>query len=106
MTSCFYIKPNSRCPQGQELLFYEPMGEARSLPSISPTIEGQTQKVIGWCSLRGGSACPVTIQWVRMMGCEGVLAIGGDFGLWMPGLKRGTPCLFLQEDQLDGSLFS
>jgi hypothetical protein len=80
MDVSIYVKPNTNCGPLPLMTFevgkvWE--GESLILP-FGP--EGEEREVIGWCSLFGGSPCPIRVARVRAPD-EGFLVWGGDWGV-------------------------
>lgn len=98
---CFYVKPNSRC-EGVGLQFYHQLSV--SLQQKQLMVAGK--RVKGWCSIYGGSACSIKICKSKMYDQIGFLVTGGDFGLWIQQLSRGTSYLWLSEKDLPKNILA
>jgi len=83
MNISVYVKPNTNC-EGLPLTIFEVLGEEwRGESLILPFgPDGEEHQVVGWCSLFGGSPCPVRVARVRAPSGEmGFLVWGGDWGV-------------------------
>jgi hypothetical protein len=78
-----YVKPNTNCGP-LPLMTFEVIGEVWRGESLTLPFgpDGEEHQVVGWCSLFGGSTCPVSVAQVRLTSGEtGFLVWGGDWGV-------------------------